>query len=64
MGGGKALVNAYYRLAERLGVQVRYYTVVHPLELHQRDSLAALAGRERLQPKTSVIAAAVFYSHR
>jgi hypothetical protein len=24
MGGGKALVNAYYRSAERLGVQVRY----------------------------------------
>ena len=24
MGGGKALVNAYYRSAEKLGVQVRY----------------------------------------
>ncbi len=28
MGGGKALVNAYYRSAEELGVQVRYDTPV------------------------------------
>ena len=28
MGGGKALVNAYYRSAEKLGVQIRYNTPV------------------------------------
>ncbi|MGA8513978.1 MAG: FAD-dependent tricarballylate dehydrogenase TcuA [Burkholderiaceae bacterium] len=33
MGGGKALVNAYYRSAEALGVQVRYDAPVARLEL-------------------------------
>src|SRR5665647_3671409 len=33
MGGGKALVNAYYRSAEKLGVQIRYSTPVDRLEL-------------------------------
>lgn len=33
MGGGKALVNAYYRSAERLGVKVRYNTQVTDIEL-------------------------------
>ncbi len=33
MGGGKALVNAYYRSAEALGVQVRYDSPVANLEL-------------------------------
>ena len=31
MGGGKALVNAYYRSAEKLGVQIRYNTPVQAL---------------------------------
>ena len=35
MGGGKALVNAYYRSAERLGVQVRYQSEVTALDLDQ-----------------------------
>ncbi len=48
MGGGKALVNAYYRSAERLGVQVRYNTPVHALELHDGEFVAALAGSERI----------------
>src|ERR1700760_2343826 len=33
MGGGKALVNAYYRSAQDLGVAVRYDTPVERLEL-------------------------------
>lgn len=33
LGGGKALVNAYYRVAERLGVEVRYEAPVVHLEL-------------------------------
>ncbi|OYY53172.1 MAG: FAD-binding dehydrogenase [Polaromonas sp. 35-63-240] len=32
MGGGKALMNAYYRSAERLGVKIRYETPVDRLE--------------------------------
>ena len=34
MGGGKALVNAYYRSAQALGVQVRYDAAVTRLELN------------------------------
>ena len=33
MGGGKALVNAYYRSAQQLGVQIRYDAPVARLEL-------------------------------
>ena len=33
MGGGKALVNAYYRSAEELGVEIRYDSPVKGLEL-------------------------------
>jgi len=33
-GGGKSLVNAYYRTAQRLGVEVRYQAAVTHLELH------------------------------
>jgi tricarballylate dehydrogenase len=46
MGGGKALVNAYYRSAERLGVQIRYDTLVDRLELADGRFVAALAGSE------------------
>src|ERR671912_1027791 len=33
LGGGKALVNAYYRSAENLGVQIRYDAPVDRLEI-------------------------------
>ena len=33
MGGGKALINAYYRSAEQMGVQIRYNTPVQALSL-------------------------------
>lgn len=33
MGGGKALVNAYYRSAEQLGVQIRYEAPVERIEM-------------------------------
>lgn len=64
MGGGKALVNAYYRSAERLGVQVRYNTPVHALELHDGEFVAALAGSERITAKACVLAAGGFESNR
>ena len=38
MGGGKALVNAYYRSAHALGVQVRYEASVAKLELRQNEA--------------------------
>lgn len=41
MGGGKALVNAYYRSAEALGVQIRYDTPVDAIELDAGRFVAA-----------------------
>src|SRR3954466_6220508 len=41
MGGGKALVNAYYRSAQRLGVQVRYDAPVERIELDGDGRFAA-----------------------
>jgi tricarballylate dehydrogenase len=45
MGGGKALVNAYYRSAEALGVAIRYGAAVERLEVEGGRFVAAhLAG--------------------
>src|SRR6478672_7360211 len=41
MGGGKALVNAYYRSAANLGVQIRYDAPVDRLELKDGHFVAA-----------------------
>ena len=38
MGGGKALVNAYFRSAEALGVQIRYDTPVADIELDKTQA--------------------------
>jgi len=74
MGGGKALVNAYYRSAERLGVQVRYDSPVCDLELRDGRFIAAhLAARdvngrrlpaERIEARSCVLAAGGFESNR
>jgi tricarballylate dehydrogenase len=64
MGGGKALVNAYYRTAERLGVQVRYQAPVQRLEIQDGRFLAAWVGNERIPASTCVLAAGGFESNR
>ncbi|MBQ0960032.1 FAD-dependent tricarballylate dehydrogenase TcuA [Ideonella sp. 4Y11] len=64
MGGGKALVNAYYRSAERLGVQVRYDTPVQRIELQDGRFVAAWAGGERIEAASCVLAAGGFESNR
>lgn len=64
MGGGKALVNAYYRSAERLGVQVRYEAPVSRLDLRNGRFEAAWVGDERIGAKTCVLAAGGFESNR
>ena len=64
MGGGKALVNAYYRSAERLGVEVRYDTPVGRLELREGRFLAAFSGTERFEAKACVVASGGFESNR
>lgn len=63
MGGGKALVNAYYRSAEALGVQVRYDAPVDALELRDGRFVAARIGPERIEAKACVLAAGGFESN-
>ena len=53
MGGGKALVNAYYRSAARLGVEIRYASPVDRLELNAGRFVAAWVGEQRLAPQKS-----------
>jgi tricarballylate dehydrogenase len=63
MGGGKALVNAYYRSAGRLGVQVRYDAPVDSLELRDGRFVAVRIGAERIEAKACVLAAGGFESN-
>jgi tricarballylate dehydrogenase len=64
MGGGKALVNAYYRSAQALGVQLRYDTPVDRLELQGGHFVAAHAGAERFEARACVVASGGFESNR
>lgn len=65
MGGGKALVNAYYRSAEALGIGVRYETPVERLELDGRRFVAAVAADgTRFEARACVVAAGGFESNR
>ncbi len=64
LGGGKALVNAYYRSAEKLGVQIRYNTPVQRLDIQEGRFLAAYTGHERVEAKSCVLAAGGFESNR
>jgi tricarballylate dehydrogenase len=64
MGGGKALVNAYYRSAERLGVTVRYEAPVQRLELRDRRFVAAFVGGARIEARACVLACGGFESKR
>jgi tricarballylate dehydrogenase len=63
MGGGKALVNAYYRSAEQLGVRIRYDSPVSSLELDDGRFVAAHAGTERIEARSCVLAAGGFESN-
>ena len=64
MGGGKALVNAYYRSAQNLGVQVRYETPVDSLEIIDGRFQAAITeAGERITAKSCVLACGGFESN-
>jgi tricarballylate dehydrogenase len=69
MGGGTALVNAWYRSAQRLGVQVRYEAPVHRVETQDGRFVAAhvrpAAGdaSERIEARACVLAAGGFESN-
>ncbi len=64
MGGGKALVNAYYRSAAALGVRIRYDAPVDALELDGARFVAARAGQERIEARACVVACGGFESNR
>lgn len=64
MGGGKALVNAYYRSAENLGVEIKYNAPVDGLELEDGRFVAALVGNQRFEGKSCVLACGGFESNR
>jgi tricarballylate dehydrogenase len=64
LGGGKALLNAYYRTAERLGVQFRYNAMVEDLVI-ENDRFQAVVVRvgdktELIRGKTVIVAAGGF----
>ena len=63
LGGGKALVNAYYQLVERLGVDVRYETEVCdfvPVEGGTRVDFEAHGERWSVAAKAVVVASGGF----
>jgi tricarballylate dehydrogenase len=64
MGGGKALVNAYYRSADTLGVRIHYDARVDALELADGHFVAARIGAERIAARACVLAAGGFESNR
>src|SRR4051794_3573227 len=64
MGGGKALVNAYYRSAEALGVRIRYNATVDGLDVREGRFIAAWIGQERIEARSCVVASGGFESNR
>jgi tricarballylate dehydrogenase len=64
MGGGKALVNAYYRSAQALGVQVRYDAPVEHIELRGSRFVAAHLQGERIEARSCIVASGGFESNR
>ncbi|MBV0881318.1 FAD-dependent tricarballylate dehydrogenase TcuA [Noviherbaspirillum sp. L7-7A] len=64
MGGGKALVNAYYRSAEAMGVKMLYETPVDAIELNEGRFVAARSGARRFEARACVLAAGGFESNR
>jgi tricarballylate dehydrogenase len=67
LGGGKALMNAYYRTAERLGVAVEYNARVTGLNICDGRFASALitrdGGTEEVHAKTLVAAAGGFQAN-
>jgi tricarballylate dehydrogenase len=62
LGGGKAMMNAYYDTAAKLGVQIRYETEVHELKIRDHEFVSAFSGRESrvIEAKAIVVAAGGF----
>jgi tricarballylate dehydrogenase len=63
MGGGKALVNAYFRSAQDLGVEIRYNATVDSIEMQGDRFVAARLGDERIEARSCVMACGGFESN-
>ena len=64
MGGGKALVNAYYRSAENLGIDILYDSPVDDLEIKDGKFIAARVGDKRYEGHSVVLGCGGFESDR
>lgn len=65
MGGGKALVNAYFRSAKNLGVTIKYETKIKEIDLKDGKFIAAIGeDGTRFEGKSCVLAAGGFESNR
>jgi tricarballylate dehydrogenase len=64
LGGGKAMINAYYDQAAKLGVEIRYETHVNSLNVREGEFISASAlsrGAARdIKAKTTVVASGGF----
>ncbi len=60
LGGGKALMNAYYATAEKMGVDIRYESEVSDLKIHDGRfvSAAVLSGGSTVTVKARAVVAA------
>jgi tricarballylate dehydrogenase len=61
LGGGKALLNAYYRTAQKMGIEIRYNALAEDLVIENNRFEAAVVkteeGRELVRARAVVIAA-------
>ena len=64
MGGGKALVNAYYASAEKLGIDILYDSPVDDLEIKGGKFIAAKVGDKRYAGNACVLGCGGFESDR
>ncbi len=64
LGGGKAMMNAYYHTAAKLGVEIHYETEVHELKIRDGEFVSAFAVRDgvarAIDAKAMVVASGGF----
>ena len=62
-GGGKALLNAYFRSAKALGVEIRYESAVTALDVRDGVFRAVMVGSQRIEARACVAASGGFESN-
>ena len=63
LGGGKALVNAYYAAAEALGIDIAYDSEARDLSLDGNRFISAILGEREVKAKSLVVATGGFESN-